>query len=239
MFMYLSIIIPAYNEEKKIATDIEEAFKYLGNSKYKGEVIVSTDGVTDNTNNIVGDLQKKYKNLILLTEKNKIGKGAAIKAGVSIAKGKYIMFADAGLCVPFRYINDGLKKINEGFDMILASRALKTSKIERKQPLYRQLGSRIFSLIVRFILGIPRQIKDTQCGFKIYNNAVAKDLFQQLQTQAMMFDIELILRAKKKGYKIAVFPVDWKNDADTKLKPVSGSIKILNDLYRIKIVYKL
>lgn len=235
----LSLIIPAYNEEKKIERDIIEAFSYFKKTKIKAELIVSTDGVTDRTNEIVKKLQKKFESLYLITHKNKIGKGMAIKKGIKMAKGKYIMFADAGYCVPFSYINDGIKKLDEGNDCALASRAFRNSHIKKKQPLYRQIGSKIFGLIVRNILGVPKHIKDTQCGFKIYKNKVAKDLFSKLQTKAMMFDIEIILRAKKNKYKMASFPVEWKNDLDTKFNPISGSIVNFKDLYEMKLKYRL
>ena len=235
----LSLIIPAYNEEKKIECDIKEAFSYLSKKKVIGEVIVSTDGITNKTNEIVKKLQKKYKNLHLIAHKNKIGKGMAIKKGVEKARGEYIMFADAGYCVPFSHINDGIKKLEEGNDCALASRAFRNSHIKKKQPLYRQIGSKVFGLIVRNILGVPKHIKDTQCGFKIYKNNIAKDLFSKLRTKAMMFDIEIILRAKKNKYKMASFAVEWKNDLDTKFNPISGSIVNFKDLYKMKLKYRL
>jgi len=185
----LSIIIPAYNEEKKIKNDITRAFNFFKKENINGEVIISTDGVTDNTNKIVKRLQKKYINLTLLSKKHKIGKGMAIKKGVEKAIGKYIMFADAGYCVPFNFIKIGIKTLQNGNDCAIASRACKASKIKRKQPLYRQLGSKMFGIIVRNLLGIPKHIKDTQCGFKIYKKNVAKQIFKKLKTDSFMFDI--------------------------------------------------
>jgi len=235
----LSIIIPAYNEEKKIKRDIIEAFHYFKKNKLAGEIIISTDGVTDSTNDIVRKFQNKYSNLYLIAYKNKIGKGMAIKKGFMRAKGKHIMFADAGYCVPFSYINQGIKKINEGYDCALASRALSRSKIKRKQPLYRRLGSKLFGVIVRNIIGVPKNIKDTQCGFKIYKKTAGKKLFNLLKTKGFMADIELILRAKKLSLKMTQFPVEWKNDSDTKYDPIKGSITNLRDLFLIKFKYKL
>ena len=237
--MHLSIIIPAYNEEKKIEKDIREVYSFLKEAKITGEVIVSTDGVTDQTNNIVKKLQKEFRDLKLLAEKEKIGKGYAIKKGVKIANGKYIMFADAGLCVPFKFINDGLDKINQGFDIALASRASRDSVIVKQQPLYRNLGAKFFGFLVRNLIGIQDHIKDTQCGFKIYKNEVAKKLFCDLQTESFMFDIELILRAEKEKFKITQFPVQWSNDIDTKFNLVSGSVRNIKDLIKIKLLYRL
>lgn len=236
----LSLIIPAYNEEKKIEKDIREAYKFFKKEKINAEVIVSTDGVVDRTNDIVEKLQNEFKTLKLLAENGRrIGKGSAIKKGVKTATGKYIMFADAGLCVPYKFIGDGITKIEEGYDCALASRASKKSSITKAQPLYRKIGSRLFGLIVRNVMGVPVNIKDTQCGFKIYKNQVAKKIFNDLKTKSFMFDIELILRAKKSNFKMVQFPVQWSNDADTKFNPISGSINDFKELYKIKFKYKL
>lgn len=230
----LSLIIPAYNEEKKIERDVREAFSYFKKKKIAGEVIVSTDGITDNTNKIVNNLKKEFPNLILLTKKEKIGKGAAIKRGVAKARGKYIMFADAGLCVPFQFIDVGVKMLEEGYDLALGNRADRLTIIKKEQPFYRKIGSKTFGFMIWSILGVPRHIKDTQCGFKIYKADVAKILFKDLKTGTMMFDLEHILRAKKYYFKIATFPVEWTNDPDTKFNPIGGSFKILKELYFIK-----
>lgn len=235
----ISIIIPAYNEEKKIEKDIREVYNFLKKSGIKGEIIVSTDGITDQTNNIVKKLQKEFSELKLIAEKEKIGKGAAIKKGVKIAEGKYIMFADAGLCVPYKFIKDGIDKIEEGFDCALGSRASKKSIITKAQPVYRKIGSIFFGLLVRNVVGVPRNIKDTQCGFKIYKKDVAKKLFNDLQTESFMFDIELILRGKKEKYKMAQFPVRWSNDIDTKFNPFTGSLRTIKDLLALKLLYRL
>jgi len=235
----ISLIIPAYNEEKKIEKDIREAYKFFNKEKMSAEIIVSTDGVTDRTNEIVKDLQKEFNTLELITKKKKIGKGAALKKGIMQASGKCIMFADAGLCVPYKFILDGLQKLEEGYECALASRASKKSSITKPQPLYRKIGSRIFGIIVRALMGIPENIKDTQCGFKLYKNSVAKKLFSNLKAESFMYDIEIILRAKKENYKMCQFPVQWKNDADTKFNPLTGSVRNFLELYRIKFEYKL
>lgn len=234
----LSLIIPAFNEEKKIAKDIREAFSYFAVIKLKGEVIVSTDGVTDRTNRIVKELQGEYKELRLIAKKEKIGKGAAIKKAVQICRGKYVMFADAGYCVPFKFIGQGLKLL-KNYDTVLGSRALSTSKIIVKQPSYRIIGSKIFSLIVHNFLGIPKEIEDTQCGFKLFKRSIANSLFGELKTKEMMFDIELILRIIKNNYKFTTLAVEWSSDSDTKYNPIFGTIRSFWELHKIKTKYKL
>jgi len=237
--LLLSLIIPAYNEEKKIERDIRQANRYFKKARINAEIIVSTDGITDKTNLIVLHLQKKHKNLKLISHKKKIGKGAAIKAAVSKAQGKYIMFADAGYCVPFKYIRSGIALLEKGNDCAFGSRALAKSKIIKKQPLYRIIGSRVFGIIVRNVIKIPKTIEDTQCGFKLYKKNVAKKLFKELKTKQMMFDIELILRVLKHKYRVGIFPVAWQSDADTKFNPITGSWENIKDLLKIKLLYRL
>lgn len=234
MKYYLSLIIPAFNEEKKIEKDIRQAFNYFKQKQITGEVIISTDGVTDDTNNIVGKLKEEFPHLKLIAKKQKIGKGAAIKEGVKISQGKYIMFADAGLCIPFKFIGNGIKKLDEGYDLALGNRADRLTIIKRKQPSYRIFGSKVFGFLVKNVLGVPSFVQDTQCGFKIYKRDTALDLFKNLKTAGMMFDLEHILRAKKLKLKIAVFPVEWSNDSDTKFNPIKGSIDIIKEIYYIK-----
>jgi len=237
---YLSIVITCYNEEAKIGRDIEAVNDFISKIKKPIELIIVDDRSHDNTIKIVKEKQKKYPWVKLLSVKGEIhGKGIGLKIGIMAAKGKYIMFADAGLCVPYKYARDGINKLKEGYDCALASRASKKSTITKKQPLYRQIGSKLFGFIVRNLLGIPRSIKDTQCGFKIYKNEVAKKLFRELKTNGFMFDSEIILRAKKAKYKMATFPVEWKNDDDTKFRPLSGSLVILKDLLKMKLKYHL
>ncbi len=235
----LTIIIPAYNEEKKIEKDVVEAFEFFNRQKISGEVIVSTDGVTDRTNDMVRSLQKKYKNLILISFKKRIGKGSAIKKAVTRAKGKFIMFADAGYCVPFKYINIGLNILRRGSDIALADRTDSKSRIRSKRSFHRQLGSKIFRSIIKDLLGIPKNINDTQCGFKLYKKNAAKKIFTELKTAGMMFDIEAILRAKKLGFKMVHFFVEWTPDKDSKFNPLYGSFRNLLELINIKFKLKL
>lgn len=238
--IYLSIVITTYNEETKIGQDIEAVKEFVKTLKKSVELIITYDRCTDRTVKIIKEKQKKYSWIKLIkVPGNEFGKGIGLKTGVAAATGKYVMFADAGLCVPYKYVINGINKIKEGYDCALATRASKKSHITKKQPLYRQLGSRFFGIIVRNLLGIPKNIKDTQCGFKVYKREVAKKLFGGLKTNGFMFDSEIILRAKKTKYKMATFPVEWKSDDDTKFKPISGSITILKDLLQMKLKYRL
>ena len=115
-----------------------------------------------------------------------------------------------------------------------SSRRTSRSAVRVAQPAYRRIGSQLFWLFVKMFMGIPRHVRDTQCGFKVYRGAIARELFAETITDGFMFDIEVIRRAAKKGKKIAEFPVNWSNDSDTRYRPVLGTLRNLRELLRIR-----
>lgn len=232
---YLSVVIPAYNEEKKISKDIEEAYKYFSENNINGEVIVVDDGSKDQTFNIANGFSNKYPSLKVINYGRNKGKGYAIKTGILQATGEYILFADSGLCVPFKFADYGLDLLKKGNDIAIGSRKT-NAKIIISQPLYRKLGSKLFHIFIKIFKIIPEGIEDTQCGFKLFKKDVAHNIFRRIFTEKFMWDIEMLRRASKEKYKIAAFPVEWSNDADTKFHPYIGSIEnllqIINIMFR-------
>ena len=160
------------------------------------------------------------------------GKGYAIKTGVLQAQGKYILFADAGGCVPYEDIEEGLQLLEQGYDLSFGSRALADSKVLVRQPFYRRLGSKGFAFVVRYILGI-KDVRDTQCGFKLFRQDVARKLFDIQRTDGFMFDVEIVLNAKQHGYRLKEFPVRWSSDPDSRFKPIQGTIRQTIQILRI------
>lgn len=232
---HLSIIIPAYNEEKKISKDIEAVFKYFNEYSINGELIIVNDGSKDQTYNIASNFKTKFSSLQVITyEKNK-GKGYAVKTGVMQSSGEYVLVTDSGLCVPFKCANVGLELLKRGNDIAIGSRRIadKEAKIIIQQPLYRQLGSKLFHFLLSVTNTIPRNIQDTQCGFKLLKKEVAHNIFKRLITKKFMWDIEMLRIASKEKYKIAVFPVEWSNDSDTRFNPYIGSIENLLQIINI------
>ena len=136
---YLSVVIPAYNEEKKIAKDIEAVYKYFKNNSIDGELIIVNDGSKDQTCNIANNFSKQFNTLKVITYLKNKGKGYAIKTGILEAKGEYILFADAGLCVPFKYANAGIELLKKGYDIAIGSRRSNSNineNFDQSKPFY-------------------------------------------------------------------------------------------------------
>ncbi len=226
--MDLTIVIPALNERQKIVRDITAAAAFLRTSKLRGEIIVVADGSTDDTIAVAEALRGDVPELTILPYTARRGKGAAISRGVAAAEGIVTLFADAGLCVPYEDSALGLSMIRSGsVDIAHGNRGLPDTVIVKPQPLFRRLGSKYFRMFIHAIMGIPRDIRDTQCGFKLYRTDVAKELYADLFTPGFMFDIEIILRALRRNYRIGNFAVHWSNDEDTRYDPVRGTIENL------------
>lgn len=234
--MYLSIIIPVFNEEKKITTDVTLAFNFLMNFDLEGEIIVVDDGSSDETVKVLTELQRssRFKFKLLQHPKNQ-GKGSAVKTGVLASKGEYVMFVDSGYCIPYKHAIKGLQLLSSNeYDLAFGSRKHKDSIITSPQNFYRRIVSRLFNMIVVKFLNIPSAFTDTQCGFKIFNGDVARKLFRLCQTKGFTFDIEILIRALNEGYRIAEFPVEWSNDTDTRVCTFKASGSVLEELFKTK-----
>ena len=226
--VYLSVVIPAYNEENKISKDIEAVYKYFNENSIDGELIIVNDGSTDQTYDIASGFSKRFLSLKVITYNKNRGKGYAVKTGMLAAGGEYILFADSGLCVPFKCANEGIKLLNEGYDIAIGSRTPnQNAKILLKQPLYRRLGSNLFHFLIKTFKIIPEGIEDIQCGFKLFKKEIAHKLFNKIFTEKFMWDLELLRIVNRENYKIATFGTEWSNDPDTRFHPFIGSFENL------------
>jgi dolichyl-phosphate beta-glucosyltransferase len=234
--MDLSIVIPAYEEGRKIAMDIDAAARFLRESGLTGQIIVVDDGSKDNTTetarNVTVSEDIELKVIRYIQHK---GKGHAVRRGIEQSAGQFVMFADSGKCVPYKDALKGLELIKSGAcDIAHGSRKTTESRINKPQNLYRRICSRLFHWFVVHRLRVPRELTDTQCGFKIYRGDAARHLYGQCVTDGFVFDIEIILRAVKEGYRIREFPIDWTCDPDTRLSPSRSLRKILAELRTIR-----
>jgi len=232
----LSIVIPAYNEAHKIARDVEAASRFFVEQGLAGEIIVSDDGSGDGTADTARACAVPAPvTLTVLGQETNRGKGAAVKAGMLASKGRYAMFADSGVCIPYEQAMRGLALLRSGqCEIAHASRKRADSVIVNPQPLHRRMFSRAFRLAADLYLGLPYRLTDTQCGFKMYRGDVARTLYGQCETEGFLFDLEIIIRAGKSGLRIAEFPVTWSCDPDTRLRTGRTIVRTIEELKGIK-----
>ena len=234
--MDLSVIIPVLNESGKISVDVRAAGDFLVRHGFSGEIIVVDDGSGDDTaDQARGTEVPKAVELEVISYSGNRGKGFAIRRGMEQSRGEFVMFADSGLCIAYETALKGLELLKSGrCDLAHGSRKLPDSRIIRTHRPYRHVSSRIFRWVVTRFMGIPREISDSQCGFKMYRGEVGRQLYSQCISERFMFDVEMILRAVRAGYKICEFPVDWNSDRDTRFRFVRGSFRSLWDLMAIR-----
>lgn len=231
--MYLSVIIPAYNEEKRLAKTLEEIDKYLRNQKYEYEILVVNDGSKDKTAEIVQGLTKSIKNLKLIDNKINQGKGAVVRQGILEAKGDYRIFTDADNSTSIDQIEKIWSEFEKGYDIVIGSRDVRGAVLDPPQSFFRRFVGECFKLLRKIIIGLW-EIKDTQCGFKCFKREAAERIFPKCKINRFAFDPEILLIGKKMGYKIKEIPVYWRNDPNSKVK-LKSMIHMAIDLIKIKL----
>lgn len=230
--MYLSIVIPAYNEEKRLPRTLEEIDKYLSKQNFDYEIIVVNDGSKDKTAEVVENCKLKIKNLILINNKINQGKGAVVKQGILEAKGDYRLFADADNSTSIDQIEKMWPEFEKGFDIIIGSRDVKGAVLDPPQGFFRKFVGKCFKIFRKIIIGLW-EIQDTQCGFKGFTKRAAEEIFPKCRINRFAFDPEILLVGKKLGYKIKEIPVHWKNDPDSKVK-LKSMVKMAIDLLKMR-----
>lgn len=229
--MYLSVIIPTYKEEKRVSKTILAIDKYLSKQKYQYEIVTVDDGSTDNTVEIVKKFQKMVKNLRVLENKENHGKGFVVKRGMLEAQGDYRLFMDADNSTTVDQVENFLPWFQEGYDIVIGSRAIKGAKIDVHQPFYKELLGKMGNKVIQ-IVAVPG-IKDTQAGFKCFSAKAAEDIFSKVTIERWGFDIEVLALAKKLSYKIKEVPIEWINDAQSHVK-MSSYIEVLMETFKIR-----
>ena len=234
--MDLSIIIPVFNEGRKVENDIHQAARFLSSRNMKGEIIVSDDGSTDETLLFLKTIEiDPGISLKIIVNKDHKGKGYVVKTGILEANGNLILFIDSGSCVPYSDLVPGIEMIRTGqCDIAHGSRFMRESVITRKKQWHRRIMSRAFRKFIHLWTKIPENLTDTQCGLKIYKRQIALELYRQCITDGFMFDIEIILRAINAGYKIKEFPITWTADLDSRLSPALSFFQMISELGIIK-----
>lgn len=230
--IFLSIVIPAYNEEKRIGLSLRKIIDYLELRNFSAEIIVVDDGSSDRTAEISREILADWSVSQVISFPENRGKGAAVKEGVLKAGGELVLFTDADLSTPIEELEKFLPLTEQGFDLVIASRALPESEIRKRQSWLREHMGKSFNLLVRLLL--LNGIKDTQCGFKLFKKEAAREIFSRLQTTGFAFDVEVLLLARKLGYKIAQVAVVWINSPESRVRLFRSSIQMLWELLKIK-----
>ncbi|MFC1555210.1 glycosyltransferase, partial [candidate division KSB1 bacterium] len=217
--MNISITIPVYNESAKIVRDIKAAEEFLKKNDLSGEILVVDDGSSDNTSEIAGSAEVLRETVLkVIRYEPHMGKGYAVRKGIASAEGEYIAFIDSGSCIPLDYLKTGLEIIRKNTAEIAhGSRRLPESRILKKKSFLRRIIPKYLRWVFIKWLGVSSELTDTQCGFKIYKGNVARELYGECLTDGFLFDVEIILRAQKHGYRIKEFPVEWTADPDSRL----------------------
>ena len=231
--MFISIIIPAHNEEERLKISLDKLYQYLISKDYDYEVIVVDDGSSDKTSQtaLESKLAKSGKVVFLQNSGNK-GKGFSVKQGILHSIGEYVLFSDADFSTPIQELDKLFGYVKNGYDIAIGSRSIKGANITVRQPFYREMMGKFFNFLVQvFVL---RGIHDTQCGFKLFGRQCAKDIAQELKIDRFGFDVEMLYLAQKKKYKIKEVPVTWINSPISKVNPIKDSFQMFLELLSIK-----
>jgi dolichyl-phosphate beta-glucosyltransferase len=228
----VTIVLPAYNEVKRISETIKQVKEYFEQRQVSYEVIVAADG-DDGTRELVAEMAKSDPHLSVIGNVERRGKGFGIRQAVMLARGQIIGFSDADNKTPIQEF-DKIEPLLHTHEVVIGSRGLEQSRIVRYQPLYRRLGSKGFRIFMWSITGL-RQINDTQCGFKFFQRHAAKNLFAHQKIDGYMFDVEILFLAQKWGYGIAEVPVCWSDDGDSRLVLFRGNVRNFIDVVKIRL----
>ena len=223
---FLSIIIPAFNEEHRLPKTLGEIFGFLQNQSYQSEVIVVDNGSTDKTYETALSFQRKDPNLVVLYEPLR-GKGLAVRRGMLTSRGEYRFMCDADLSMPIEEISHFLPPFGEAIDIAIASREA-PGAVRYHEPSYRHWGGRGINLLIR-LLAIPG-VHDTQCGFKMFSESAALKIFPLQTLDNWSFDIEVLYIALKLGFDIKEVPISWYFNPETKLSPLRDALRMVIDI---------
>lgn len=227
---FLSIIIPAHNEEKRLPPSLAKIDAYLKTQDYTYEVIVVENGSRDRTSEVVREFAQDHP-YVRLIEVETRGKGLAVKAGMLAASGEYRFICDTDLSMPIEEIAKFLPPMREGYDVLIGSREGDGAR-RIGEPEYRHIMGRVLNFIVK-VTAVP-DFEDTQCGFKMFKREAAEDLFSVQQMSGIGFDVELIYVALRRGYRIVDVPITWYFDPDSRMRLFQDSLKILLEIWEIR-----
>ncbi len=225
-------MIPAYNEESRIGPTLARVHEYLSQQTYSWTVCVVSDGSTDQTSEIVAEFSKFHPEFTLIDSKPNRGKGFVVKRGMLESDAEWILFSDADLAAPIEEIEKLFARVDENHPIAIGSRPLKESNLEIRQPWYREMMGRAFNKAVQ-IMAI-KGIDDTQCGFKLFRDDVAKDVFRRSKLNGFGFDFEALMIARDLGHGIAEVPIRWAHQEGSKVILMRDGPRMLAELVKLR-----
>lgn len=228
----LSVIIPAYNEENRLPKTLKAVDEYLRKQSYEYEVLVVNAGSTDRTKEVVQNATLTVRNLNIMDVENR-GKGYAVRQGMLQARGQYRMFMDADNATTVDHVEKMWPEFEKGYDVVIGSRDMKGAVIAVPQVWWRRRLGDVFNLIVQLSSGLWG-MWDTQCGFKGFTRKAAEEIFVKCTINRWAFDVEVLMLAKKMGFRIKEVPVTWVNDPYSRVT-FSGMVKMLLEVLQISI----
>lgn len=231
--VYLSIVIPAYNEEKRLGASLDRILAFLRDVDYRYEIVVVDDGSSDGTAQLARGYSERHREINLLRNEKNRGKGYTVRHGILAAQGEIILFTDADLAVPIEKLHQFVDACEGGADVAIGDRYMEESDIRKNQPLYRRIIGYGGGFFVRIIL--LKKAPDTQCGFKCLRRSAALRLFQVMRINGGMFDVELLYLAHKWGYQIVRVPVVWSHCPGSNINIVKCVLTDPFSLFSIRI----
>ena len=224
----LSVIIPAFNEGRRLETTLREILAFLERGQRSFEIIVVDDGSADKTAEVAADFEEAV--YLLRLARNR-GKGAALRHGVVASSGKMILITDADLSTPIQEL-DKLTPHLDSAQLVFGSRALEDSEILEHQSRHRELLGKVFNLFIRLLGAGP--IRDTQCGFKLIRGDIARELFPGFTVDRFAYDVELVFEARKRGYEIREVGVEWSDAPFSRVRPLRDGLHMVLDVIKMR-----
>jgi dolichyl-phosphate beta-glucosyltransferase len=236
------VVIPAYNEERRLPGTLERVIAYLEAQDYASEIIVVDDGSEDSTADVVEKVAAQHPQVRLIRNDHR-GKGYAVRSGMLAAEGDYILFSDADLATPIEEVARLLALLRDSYDIAIGSREGIGAR-RYDEPWHRHLMGRVFNWVVRLM--VVGHFQDTQCGFKVFRRQVARHLFSGVQLYGedakpvrggavTGFDVEILFLACKAGYRVAEVPVQWYYGANTKVSALRDSVRMFKDVLQVRL----
>lgn len=229
----ISIVIPCFNEERRIGATLDRSLRLLEGFGGSWEIVVVDDGSLDRTSEVVRERAGTNGRVRLLQSERNHGKGWAVRDGFRTASGDLVLFTDADLSTPIEELPRFVDKAREGFDLVIASRVVEGARIVTPQSFARRLSGAVFRALVRALH--LSSFRDTQCGFKLMRREAVLPILEAVKTEGFAFDVELLARAEQAGLRIAELPVPWSDAAGSKVRLFPDALRMARDLLRLRV----